>query len=365
MNVPSIHVLDTIGFDAAINRAAALLGITDPEVKRRTFPRVYPLGLGISSVSPLQMARAFAIFANEGKEVIPVAIRTIEDRNGRVIVDNERDIRLRQRQKGAQAQVVSPQTAYVMTQLLKKTVEMGTLAGQHGQFTFTGEDGKKYRITPAGKTGTTQNWADAWTVGFTPYFTTAVWFGFDRPGNSLGLDLTGATLAGPIWGDYMREAHKGYPEKDFHRPSSGVVDIRVCAKSGDLLTPFCNEGSVVLTFLDKYRPSAYCAYHERAAENEVLGRNTIRGDIINLKDDTNYEYTMPTLNLDFLNPAASGAPADDAPLDPFAPFNPSDPFNPFTNGEEAVGADTEIDMNEMNIDEIDIIEAPPVDEFTE
>jgi penicillin-binding protein 1A len=337
MNVPSIGVLDAIGFDAAINRAAALLGITDPEVRRRTFPRVYPLGLGISSVSPLQMTRAFAIFANEGREVVPLAIRSIEDRNGRVIIDNERDIRLRQRQKGAQAQVISPQTAYVMTQLLKKTVEMGTLAGQHGQFTFTGEDGKKYRITPAGKTGTTQNWADAWTVGFTPYFTTAIWFGFDRPGNSLGLDLTGATLSGPVWGDYMREVHKGFPEKDFTRPT-GVVDIRVCAKSGDLLTPACNEGSIVLTFLDRHRPSAYCAYHERAADIEILGRSTIQSDIVNLKEATGYDYRMPTLNLDFLNPQVPDNWEDEAELD-----------------------DEIVDV----VETIDIIEEPPFDPLNE
>jgi penicillin-binding protein 1A len=305
MNVPSIKVLDTIGFDAAINRAALLLGIGDPEVKRRTFPRVYPLGLGISSVAPIQMARAFSTFANEGRELIPIAIRSIEDRNGRVIIDNERDVRLRQRQKGEGAQLISPQTAYVMTSLLKKTLEVGTLGGEGGKFLFSGEDGKKYRIAAAGKTGTTQNWADAWTVGFTPYYTAALWFGFDRPGNSLGLTLTGATLTGPIWGDFMREVHNGLPAKDFSRPASGVVDIRVCAKSGQLLTPHCNEGSVVLTFLDKYRPSGYCSYHERTAAGEEMATTLIQKEIVGLKNQQEeYEYKMPTLNLDFLTPRA-------------------------------------------------------------
>jgi penicillin-binding protein 1A len=334
MNVPSIQVLDTIGFDAAINRAAALLGITDPETKRRTFPRVYSLGLGISSVSPLQMAKAFATFANEGKEVVPIAIRTVEDRDGRIIIDNEREIRLRQQQKGNTARVLSPETAYVMTQLLNRTVETGTLAGQGHLFTFTGADGKKYKITPAGKTGTTQNWADAWTVGFTPYYTTAIWFGFDRPGNSLGLDLTGATLSGPVWGNFMHEVHQGLPARDFTRPPTGTVDIRVCAKSGQLLTAKCNEGSVVLTFLDKYRPSGYCAYHTNESAIKTLGTSTIESELLNMQDpNANYDYKAPTMpNLDFLNQTPS-VPAEPV-YTPEPEPTPEEIFGSRTDAEE-------------------------------
>jgi len=113
----------------------------------------------------------------------------------------------------------------------------------------------------AGKTGTTQNWADAWTVGFSPYYTTAIWFGFDRPGNSLGLNLTGSTLAGPIWADYMREIHLGLPFRDFVRPSSGIVDATVCIRSGLLLTEYCNEGEATLPFLSGTQPVHTCDYH--------------------------------------------------------------------------------------------------------
>jgi penicillin-binding protein 1A len=213
------------------------------------------------------MARAFATFANEGREVEPIAILSVEDRNGRVVIDNERNIRLAQRQKGKDIQVISPQNAYVMTQLLKQTVESGTLrsgAGYGAKFSFIDEAGKRYRIAAAGKTGTTQNWSDAWTVGFTPYYTTAIWFGFDRPGNSLGLDLTGATLAGPVWGDFMREIHRGLPARDFTKPASGIVEVTVCAKSGQLLTPQCNSGSITLPFLEGTAPHEYCALHSNA-----------------------------------------------------------------------------------------------------
>jgi len=115
----------------------------------------------------------------------------------------------------------------------------------------------------AGKTGTTQNWADAWAIGYSPYYTTAIWFGFDRPGNSLGVELTGATLTGPVWGDYMRELHQGLPRKEFARPASGVVDVTVCAQSGLLRTSFCSQG-VTLPYLSGTQPSRTCTGHGNA-----------------------------------------------------------------------------------------------------
>ena len=266
MNVPSLKVLDGIGFDAAIDRAAALLDITDASVIRRTFPRVYPLGLGIISTSPLKMARAFAVFANQGREVTPIAIRTVEDRNGRIVFDVERDVRQRHARMGNKIQVVSQQNAYIMTKMLEKTVEEGTMAyasGWGSKFTFKDENDRSFRIPAAGKTGTPQNWSDAWAIGFTPYYTTAVWFGFDRPGNSLGVDLTGATLAGPVWGDYMREIHRGLGRKSFIKPSSGIVDVSVCTKSGLLRTSNCNEGEVSLPFLEGTQPTQFCDLHDK------------------------------------------------------------------------------------------------------
>lgn len=304
MNVPSLKILDGIGFDAAIDRAAALLDIQDPELKRRTFPRLYPLGLGVISVAPVQMARAFAVFGNQGREVTPIAIRAVEDRNGRVILDPEKELRLQQKRKGSDIQVVSQQNAYVMTSLLQKTVESGTLAyagGYGSKFTFRDKDGKRYSIPAAGKTGTTQNWADAWTVGYTPYFTTAVWFGFDRPGNSLGVTQTGATIAGPAWADFMRDIHQGLPMKDFVRPATGLIDVTVCARSGLLLTPACNEGSVTATFLEGTQPTRYCDIHENAAENTGRALELMRMDTLFIDEgELGDRLRLPELRLDSL-----------------------------------------------------------------
>jgi len=311
MNVPSLKVLDGVGFDAAIDRAAILLGIEDPDLKRRTFPRLYPLGLGVISVAPIQMARAFSAFANQGREVTPIAIRAVEDRNGRVILDPEKELRQQQKRKGAAIQIISPQNAYIMTSLLQKTVESGTLAyaaGYGSKFTYRDPEGNKFSLPAAGKTGTTQNWADAWTVGFTPYYTTAVWFGFDRPGNSLGVTQTGATIAGPTWADFMREIHQGLPMKDFVRPNTGLIDVTVCARSGLLPTPDCNEGTVTATFLEGTQPTRYCDIHENSAQRTEQVLDIMRLDTM-LIDDTDLanQLKMPTLRLDLL-PSSSGTP---------------------------------------------------------
>jgi penicillin-binding protein 1A len=310
MNVPSLKILDGIGFDAAITRASALMNISDQGVIRRTFPRVYPMGLGIISVAPIQMARAFAVFANQGREVTPIAIRAIEDRNGRIVIDTEKDIRVQQQRKGKEVQVVSPQNAFVMTTLLKKTVEMGTLnsgSGYGAKFTFEDENGKKFRMPAAGKTGTTQNWSDAWTIGFTPYYTTAIWFGFDKPGNSLGLNLTGATLAGPVWGDYMRDIHRGLPMRDFVRPATGLVDATVCAKSGLIPTAACNEGRVTLTFLAGTQPGQYCDIHNESAT--IAGIQSPIGSGFSVSSEAlTSSLRMPTLPADlFFDSAPPGA----------------------------------------------------------
>ncbi|MCQ2575777.1 MAG: PBP1A family penicillin-binding protein [Treponema sp.] len=261
MNVPSLKILDGIGFDAAINRAVALLGIPDDELPNRAFVPGYPIGLGVCSVRPIEMARAYAIFSNGGKEVTPIAIRTVEDKDGNVIKTPELDIRKQQAAKGDRIQVISPQTAFVMTKLLEQTVWRGTLAGQYGKFNYKNEKGKTYHMPSAGKTGTTQNWADAWTCGFTPYYAAAFWFGFDRPGQSLGLRITGSTLAGYAWGEYFGKIHEGMAVKDFPKPLTGVIEATVCSTSGKILTEACGDHKTTQWFLEGTQPTDICPVH--------------------------------------------------------------------------------------------------------
>ena len=273
MNVPSLKVLDTIGFDAAIERASRMLGVSDPTEIELVFPRKYPLGLGIITVSPLEMAQAFATFPNQGRGVDPVAIQFVEDRNGRIVLEPEKELRAAQLRAGRAQQIMAPQDAYIMTNLLEGVVSGGTL---RGAAEWVGGFGRPI----AGKTGTTQNWSDAWTVGFTPQITTAIWFGFDERGYSLGINQTGATSAGPAWAEFMKSAHQDLPAADFSRPATGLVDVGVCTKSGKLPTKYCNEGIIKEIFLAGTEPREFCDLHQFEQERNESTKQTIKNSLL-------------------------------------------------------------------------------------
>ncbi|MBQ1949742.1 MAG: PBP1A family penicillin-binding protein [Treponema sp.] len=312
MNVPSLKVLDGIGFDAAINRAVSLLGISKEELPSRAFIPGYPLGLGVVSVRPIEMARAFSIIASSGKEITPMAIRTVEDRNGNVIMNPEREIREAQKAKGEAIQVLSPQTAFVMEKMLENTVNgPGTLSAQSWKFDYKTDKGQKYTIHAGGKTGTTQNWADAWTVGFTPFNTSAFWFGFDKPGQSLGLKITGATLAGFAWGDYMREIHRGLPAKDFNKPAEGVIQVTVCSVSGKIATPECGKHVTTQWILEGTQPTDICPVHGgKTSNSSALGIFRLKNEMYQsgARSIRTFEKTPLKLNLDFLRGVEVNSP---------------------------------------------------------
>ena len=270
MNVPSLKILDGIGFEAAINRAVALLGISKEELPTRGFTPGYPIGLGVCSVRPIEMARAYAIFANGGKDITPMAIRTVEDKNGNVILNPELDIRKAQAAKGASNQVISPQTAFVMTKLLEQTVNNGgTLHAQKWHFDYKDEKGRRYTMPAGGKTGTTQNWADAWACGITPYYAAAFWFGFDKPGQSLGLNITGATLAGFAWGEYFDKIHADLPYKDWNKPLEGVIQVKVCSESGQIPTEACGDHTTTQWYLLGTQPTEICPIHSTTSSSSL------------------------------------------------------------------------------------------------
>jgi len=291
MNVPSIQVLDGVGFDAAIERASTLLGITDPQEVASNFPRRYPLGLGIVSVSPIQMARAFATFPNQGREVNPIAISYVEDRNGRIILEPEKELRARQKKKGEEAQLVEPAVAYMMVNLLQSVVEFGTLRWR--RINVGGFDG----MPMAGKTGTVQNWSDAWTVGFSPYMTSAIWFGFDERGNSLGINQTGATAAGPIWAEYMKKIHASLQQKEFDKPESGITEVKVCRISGLLPTEDCDEGTISEVFLTGTEPKQFCDIHTFRKDRDQKLAERLKNSLL-LEDIEIEGLDLPPLELD-------------------------------------------------------------------
>ena len=275
MNVPSLKVLDEIGFDAAIQRASQMLGITDPAEIEKTFPRDYPLGLGVIGVSPLQMARAFAVFANGGREVVPVAIRYIEDQTAGSSSTGERNHGRGGTQGGCRADHEPADR-----------VHHDEHAAEHHQGGHSRRVGNLLDIWSdnsepfPGKTGTTQNWSDAWTVGYSPYMCTAVWYGFDKGNRSLGTELTGAAIAGPTWAKYMKAVHQNLPVKHFELPASGLVDVEVSATSG-LLPTACTKRTIKEIFLAGTEPNTFDEIDEYNANRAETIEENLRNSLIN------------------------------------------------------------------------------------
>jgi len=298
MNVPSLQVLDAVGFPAAIATSSRLLGISDLWEIERRFPFGYPLGLGVGTVSPLQMARAYAVFANHGLAVEPTTLRSITDREGRPVLQAHASSR--------SSRVLTPAEAHLMVSLLESTVESGTL-----RWAVQSVGGLGRPV--AGKTGTTQNWSDAWTVGFTPQLTTAVWFGFDRGAGTLGVSLSGAVSAAPAWAEFMKHAHQDLAVRQFERPPAGLVEALVCRKSGLLPTSLCGGDTHAELFLSGTEPRTLCDYHRYAEERHQELRRNIRKSLFGTPGEAAGALSLPGLppfDLDLDLESAAEAEAD-------------------------------------------------------
>jgi penicillin-binding protein 1A len=202
-NVPAVRLMMAIGVPATV-RMAKTLGIESP-----IFPN-YASALGASDLTLMELTRAYSAFPNDGKLIDPIFIDRIEDRDGRVLVEN--------RPRGQQ--VISPQTAEIMTHLLMGVVERGTAT--------------RVRVLGrpmGGKTGTTNKTRDAWFIGFTPSLITGTWVGMDDE-HSLGPKETGSQAAAPIFIAYMKEALKGTPVEQFPAGTGTVLAKRGSEEAG-------------------------------------------------------------------------------------------------------------------------------------
>ena len=175
------------------------------------------IALGTSEVRPIEIVSSYATFANKGIYSSPMAIVRIEDKYGRIIKEYSNE----------QKEVLSPETAYMMTNLLQTVVDKGTGGSIRWKY--------KFRHPAAGKTGTTQNWSDAWFVGYTPQIAAGVWYGVDQYPISLGKGQAGSVAALPAWAIFMKEAHKilNLPKEDFSVPE-GIIEIEIDADTKGL-----------------------------------------------------------------------------------------------------------------------------------
>lgn len=190
-NIVTIKLLEKIGVQNAI-RFAKAVGIKGP------FPYNLTLALGSLSVTPLELTSAFCAFAREGIKMAPIAVKYVTDSDGNILENNEPE----------GIRVISPQTAFLTTSMLEDVVKYGT-----------GWRAKALKGPVAGKTGTTNEYKDAWFVGYAPELVAGVWVGFDNQ-RSLGDRETGSKAAAPIWVSFMKEA------LSIHSPSDGEKEIK-------------------------------------------------------------------------------------------------------------------------------------------
>ena len=239
-NVITVKILNKIGVNYAI-KYARKMGIQSDLTPNLS------LALGSSGVSLMELTRAYAAFANGGMLVKPFYINRILDRSGHVIEENQPDT----------APVISKETAFVMTDLLRAVVSEGT-----------GWRIRALKRPVAGKTGTTNDLRDAWFMGYTPDLVTGVWVGYDDS-REMGKGETGSRAASPIWLDFMQEVLAGKPVKDFKVPK-GVVFAKIDGKTGHLAGRH-SKNTVFQAFKEGTEPKQY-APKASAAETGSFSR---------------------------------------------------------------------------------------------
>lgn len=204
-----------------------------------TIRPVLSLALGTSEVSPLEMAAAYSVLANGGKHYLPFAVLKVLDRDGRVFRE----------QKPESYQVISPENAYIVVDMMKAVLQPGGTAPSLARI---------FTKTAAGKTGTTQEYRDAWFVGISPRLSCAVWVGYDSQLKSVG--IPGGRIAGPIWAHFMAQSLADYPDEDFEKPP-GVTSVLFCMDTGQLATEYCPR-TIEGTFISGSEPQEFCYLHQ-------------------------------------------------------------------------------------------------------
>ena len=202
------------------------------------------IALGTSEVYLLDMVNAYSAFPNQGVLNQPFGITKVEDRYGNVIKEYY----------PIREEVLREESAYVMTTMLQTVMDAGTGGSARWRHNFYHPAG--------GKTGTTQNWTDAWFVGFSKQLAAGVWMGVDDPRVSLGESQDGSRAALPAWADFMAAAHDtlGLKRVNFERPD-GVIDVEICATTKDRPTNLCPIESEI--YIRGTEPSQTCKVHRR------------------------------------------------------------------------------------------------------
>ena len=228
-NVVAVRLNDQIGPDNSAQHARKF-GFSN-------ISAVLSLPLGSNVVRPIDMAAGYAVFANRGLHTPASYIVRIEDQKGKVLEEI----------KPSSQRIISAANAYIITNMLTGVLEPGGTGA-----------GLKARVgrTAAAKTGTTDEYKDAWFVGYTPQLSCAVWVGYDR---NQAVNLAGSVAAGPIWADFIKGASAKLPEQDFRKPT-GVTNVPICLDSGSIATEYCPR-TIGMAFEAGSEPQDLCPLH--------------------------------------------------------------------------------------------------------
>ncbi len=247
-NITTIKILKKIGVRYTIDYAKKL------GIESELSPDL-SLALGSSGLSLLEITRAYSVFANQGNLVKPLFITELVDRNGKVLEENH----------PLSVESISPETAYIMTDLLKAVVDEGT-----------GWRVRALSRPVAGKTGTTNDLRDAWYIGFNPDLVAGVWAGYDdrRP---MGKGETGSRSASPIWLYFMEELLRGKPVTPFKQPKDVVV-TKIDAQTGLLASQY-SEKTCFQAYKKGTEPTVYSPKPDQAGPGEFFERDMDYSDI--------------------------------------------------------------------------------------
>lgn len=217
-NRAAVRMIDMLGVDRAVAYARKL-GLGD-------VPAVPSLALGSGEVTLYDMTSAYGAFASDGVWTHPVLIRRVEDMEGQVLY----------REEPQRTQAVSATTAFLMSSMLADVIDGGTAwkARQMG-----------FRLPASGKTGTTNDYKDAWFVGYTKSLATGVWVGYDTPKQILPGSAFAADVAVPLWGSFMKAATANDKPEPLVAPR-GIVTVQVCRLSGKRPAGGCDAVPVTL-----------------------------------------------------------------------------------------------------------------------
>lgn len=253
-NIPAVRA----AIDAGVPNVVSMASRAGVQSNLEPYPSI---SLGSFEVTPLELSMAYSVFANGGVRAEPITITAVATRDGELLENRVVEMK----------QVADPGAVFVMNDMLEDVINRGT-----------GSTVRRMGIrgTFAGKTGTTNDYRDAWFVGYSPRILTLVWVGYD---DARGMGLSGGTAAAPIWGRYMSSIGGLVADEGFEQPAN-VLTREIDPETGQLYTSWCPDRSTEY-FVDGTQPTEVCELHDddygwrfwrRDREEEDRDENPIR-----------------------------------------------------------------------------------------